>query len=105
MLVFIYYYYLHIKNDDELSARNGRSIGFMPPWDEMSGVVFRCLPHRQIWVSNLSKFATHRLEVHIAIIRVLGKAVEILQLDITTMARTGCCYFLLLMSLSKPDGT
>jgi len=28
---------------------------FAPPGDEMSEVVFRCLPHRQLWVSNLSK--------------------------------------------------
>src|SRR6218665_53728 len=29
----------------------------------MSEAVSRCLPHRQLWVSNLSKVATQRLEV------------------------------------------
>ena len=31
------------------------SLAFTPPGDEMSEVVSRCLPHRQLWVSNLSK--------------------------------------------------
>src|SRR5688572_7539267 len=35
----------------------------MPPRDEMSEVVSRCLPHRQLWVSNLSMVATQWLEV------------------------------------------
>src|SRR6218665_2386820 len=39
------------------------SLAFMPPGDEMSEVVSRCLPHRQLWVSNLSQVATQRLEV------------------------------------------
>ena len=33
------------------------------PGDEMSEVVSRCLPHRQLWVSNLSNVATLWLEV------------------------------------------
>src|SRR6218665_4098271 len=36
---------------------------FTPPGDEMSEVVSRCLPHRQLWVSNLSKVATQWGEV------------------------------------------
>jgi len=36
---------------------------FMPPGDEMSEVVSHCLPHRQLWVSNLSKVAMQWLEV------------------------------------------
>ena len=39
------------------------SLAFMPPGDEMSEVVSRCLPHRQLWVSNLSKVATQWREV------------------------------------------
>src|SRR6218665_3882994 len=39
------------------------SMAFMPPGDEMSEVVSCCLPHRQLWVSNLSKVATRWLEV------------------------------------------
>src|SRR6218665_2156754 len=39
------------------------SLGFTPPGDEMSEVVSRCLPHRQLWVSNLSKVATRWHEV------------------------------------------
>ena len=34
-----------------------------PPGNEMSEVVSRCLPHRQLWVSNLSKVAMQWLEV------------------------------------------
>jgi len=34
------------------------SLAFTPPGDEMSEVVSRCLPHRQLWVINLSKVAT-----------------------------------------------
>src|SRR5688572_10123214 len=45
------------------SLPEDRSMGFMPPGDEMSEVVSRCLPHRQLWVSNLSKVATQWLEV------------------------------------------
>src|SRR6218665_1707890 len=39
------------------------SWAFTPPGDEMSEVVSRCLPHRQLWVSNLSKVATQWREV------------------------------------------
>jgi|SRR6218665_1762779 len=39
------------------------SLAFMPPRDGMSEVVSHCLPHRQLWVSNLSKVATQWLEV------------------------------------------
>src|SRR6218665_1698004 len=38
-------------------------ISFTSPGDETSEVVSRCLPHRQLWVSNLSKVATQWLEV------------------------------------------
>src|SRR6218665_2223505 len=38
------------------------SLAFTPPRDEMSEVVSHCLPHRQLWVSNLSKVATQWLE-------------------------------------------
>ena len=31
------------------------SLDFTPPGDEISEVVSRCLPRRQLWVSNLSK--------------------------------------------------
>jgi len=33
------------------------AFSYMPPGDEMSEVVSCCLPHRQLWVSNLSKVA------------------------------------------------
>ena len=39
------------------------SLVFTPPADEMSEVVSHCFPHRQLWVSNLSKIATQWLEV------------------------------------------
>src|SRR6218665_1495484 len=39
------------------------SWAFTPPGDEMSEVGSRCLPHRQLWVSNLSKVATQWREV------------------------------------------
>src|SRR6218665_2719650 len=39
------------------------SLAFTPPGDEMSEVVSRRLPTRQLWVSNLSKVATQWLEV------------------------------------------
>src|SRR6218665_2896882 len=39
------------------------SLAFTPPGDEMSEVVSRCLNHRQLWVSNLSKVATQWREV------------------------------------------
>src|SRR6218665_2294056 len=39
------------------------SLAFTPSGDEISEVVSRCLPHRQLWVSNLSKVATQWREV------------------------------------------
>jgi len=39
------------------------SLAFTPPGDEMSEVVSRCLPHRQLWVRNLTKVATQWHEV------------------------------------------
>src|SRR6218665_712751 len=39
------------------------SLALTPPGDEMSEVVSRCLPLRQLWASNLSKVATQGLEV------------------------------------------
>src|SRR6218665_532054 len=39
------------------------SLAFTPAGDEMSEVVSCCLPHRQLWVRNLSKVATKWLEV------------------------------------------
>src|SRR6218665_4001963 len=39
------------------------SLAFTSPRDEMSEVVSRCLPHRQLRVSSLSKVATQWLEV------------------------------------------
>src|SRR6218665_2295459 len=39
------------------------SLALTPPGDEMSNVVSRCLPRRQLWVSNLSKVATQWFEV------------------------------------------
>src|SRR6218665_219414 len=44
-------------------CRKAGSLAFTPPGDEMSEVVSRCLPHRQLWVSNLSKVATQWREV------------------------------------------
>src|SRR6218665_899138 len=34
------------------------SLAFTSPGDELCEVVSRCLPHRQLWVSNLSKVAS-----------------------------------------------
>jgi len=39
------------------------SLAFVPPGDEMSEEVSHSLPHRQLWVSNLSKVARQWLEV------------------------------------------
>ena len=39
------------------------SLTSAPPRDEMGELVSRCFPHRQLWVSNLSKVATQWLEV------------------------------------------
>jgi len=39
------------------------SLASMPSGDEMSEEVSHCLPHRQSWVSNLSKVALQWLEV------------------------------------------
>ena len=36
------------------------SLAFKPSGDEMSELVSHCLPHRQLWASNLSKVATQR---------------------------------------------
>ena len=36
---------------------------FTPPGDEMCEVASRCLPHRQLWVSNFSKVAKQWTEV------------------------------------------
>jgi len=40
------------------------SLAFTPPGDEISEVVSRCLPRRQLRVSNLSKVATQWHEVN-----------------------------------------
>jgi len=37
------------------------SLAFTPPGDEMTEVVSRCLPHRQLWVSNLSKVSSEEV--------------------------------------------
>jgi len=42
---------------------NAGSLGFTPPGDKMSEVASRFLPHRQLWVSKLSKVDTQWLEV------------------------------------------
>jgi len=34
-----------------------RTLCFKIPGDQMKEVVSHCLPHRQLWVSNLSKVA------------------------------------------------
>ena len=39
------------------------SLAFTPSRDKMSEVVSSCLPHRQLWLINLSKVATQWLEV------------------------------------------
>ena len=39
------------------------SLAFTPPGDEMIEVISRCPPHRQLWLSNLSKVVTQWLEV------------------------------------------
>src|SRR6218665_1648416 len=39
------------------------SLALTSPGDEMSEVVSHCLPHRQLWVINLSKVATRWLKV------------------------------------------
>src|SRR6218665_3882812 len=46
-----------------LCPKAGCSLAFTPPGDEMSEVVSRCLPHRQLWVSNLSKVHMQWLEI------------------------------------------
>ena len=38
-------------------------LAFTPPRDEMNEVLSRFLPHRQLWVSNLSQVAVQWLEV------------------------------------------
>src|SRR6218665_3672133 len=39
------------------------SLAFTPPGDGVSEVVSFCLPHRQLWMSNLSMVASQWLEV------------------------------------------
>ena len=46
-----------------ISCPKAGSLAFMPPWDEISEEVSCCLPHRQLWVSNLFKVATQWLWV------------------------------------------
>jgi len=46
-----------------LSPNAAGALAFTPPGDEMIEAVSRCLPHRQLWVSNLPKVATQWLEV------------------------------------------
>ena len=50
-------------DDDYDSLFKGRFIEFTPPGDEMSEVVSCCLPHRQLWMSYLSKVAMQWLGV------------------------------------------
>ena len=50
-------------DDDDGSLHEACSLAFAPPGDEMTKVDSCCLPHRQLWVSNLSKVATQWLEV------------------------------------------
>ena len=45
------------------SSSKAVTLAFMPPGDEMSEVVSLCLPHKELWVSNLSRVATQWLEV------------------------------------------
>jgi len=49
------------NDDDDGSLPEGRFVGCYA--NKMNEVVSRCLPHRQLWVSNLSKVATQWLEV------------------------------------------
>src|SRR6218665_2536065 len=51
-------------DDDYDSLFKGRFIEFTPPGNEMSEVVSCCLPHRQLWMSNLSKVDSLWLEVY-----------------------------------------
>ena len=51
-------------DDDDDALPEGKFIGFVPHGDEMSEVVSRCLPHRQLWVSNLSKVITQWFEIY-----------------------------------------
>ena len=57
--------YRRCLSDDDAdgSLSEGRFIGFYATRDEMNEVVSRCLPHRQLWVSNLCKVAMQWIEV------------------------------------------
>ena len=56
--------YRYNDDDDDDTLPEGRFIGFYAiPGYEMREVVSLCLPHRQLWVNNLSKVATQWLEV------------------------------------------
>ena len=51
--------YFTIKlHDDDGSLPEAGLLAFTPPGDEMIEVVSRCLPHRQLWVSNFPMAAT-----------------------------------------------
>src|SRR6218665_1748144 len=53
-------------DDDDGSLPEGRFIGYYATWGwDMSVVVSHCLPHRELWVTTLSKVATHWLEIGI----------------------------------------
>src|SRR6218665_2207584 len=65
------------------------SLAFTPPGDEMSEVVSRCPPHRQLWVSNLSKVATWGLERE-SNLRPSGRQASTLPMRHLSMQ----CYFL-----------
>src|SRR6218665_187496 len=59
--IYIYIYILYMMM--MVLCPKAGSLAFTPPGDEMSEVVSRCLPHRQLWVSNLSKVAMQWREV------------------------------------------
>ena len=63
------YIYIHTDTHtkhtrDDGSLPKAGSWAFTPPGDEMSEVVSGCFPHRQLWMSNLSKVDTQWLEVN-----------------------------------------
>src|ERR1700733_4523860 len=53
-----YYFARYLSADDFCSRR--QVLWLTPPGDEMSEVVSRCLPHRQLCASNLSMVVMHR---------------------------------------------
>ena len=55
-----------MDNDDDDDDDDGKasSLALTQPRDKMSGVVSRCLPHRQLRVGYISKVATQWLEVY-----------------------------------------